>query len=116
MERASPPLEEALVGHLVGEGVLEGIGQVGDEVHLVEELGRFEVSQTPAQLILAQLHDGLKESQRHLSADDGRRLQQVLLLWRRRSMREARLGSSPRSACSGSSAFSGGNGSSRSWV
>ena len=46
----SPPLlEQAAVGHLVGEGVLEGILVVGKEPGLVEELGRLQVGEAAMQ-------------------------------------------------------------------
>ena len=43
MERAPPLQQETAVGHLVGEGVLEGVRELGEEARLVEELGRLEV-------------------------------------------------------------------------
>jgi hypothetical protein len=48
--KGAPPLfQEALVGHLVGEGVLEGVLKVGEEPGLVEELGGLELAEAPAQ-------------------------------------------------------------------
>ena len=42
----SPPLlEQTAVGHLVRQGVLEGVLALGKEPRLVEELGRLEVRQ-----------------------------------------------------------------------
>jgi hypothetical protein len=40
-----PPslLEETAIGHLVGEGVFEGILPLGEEACLVEELGPLEL-------------------------------------------------------------------------
>jgi hypothetical protein len=38
-------LEQAAIGDLVGEGVLEGVGMVREQARLVEELGGLEVHQ-----------------------------------------------------------------------
>ena len=38
-------LQEAAVGHLLGEGVLEGILDLGEEACLVEELGRLQMGE-----------------------------------------------------------------------
>ena len=42
MQRPPPLLQEAAVGHLVGEGVLEGVLVLGKEPRLVQELGRLQ--------------------------------------------------------------------------
>ena len=47
VERASPLLEEAPVGHLVGEGMLERVLEVGEEPRLVEELSGLEPVREP---------------------------------------------------------------------
>ena len=39
VQRPSPPQQEAPVGHLVGEGVFEGVCRLGEQARLVEELG-----------------------------------------------------------------------------
>ena len=49
VQRPPPLLEQAAVGHLVGEGVLEGVLALGKEARLVEELGRLEVRQAAVQ-------------------------------------------------------------------
>ena len=46
---ASPLLEQAAVGHLLGKRVLERVLQLGEEGSLVEELGRLEASKTLAE-------------------------------------------------------------------
>ena len=43
MQRAPPLLEQRFVGHLLGEGMLEGIFDLGKETRLVEELGRLQM-------------------------------------------------------------------------
>jgi len=47
MKRPTPLLQKTAVGHLVGEGVLEGVDKLRKEACLVEELGRLEVRQAP---------------------------------------------------------------------
>ena len=47
---AAPLLEEAAVGHFVGQGMLERVLKVGEQPRLVEELGRLEMSEAVAQL------------------------------------------------------------------
>jgi hypothetical protein len=45
VQAAPPLLEETAVGHLMGEGMLEGIGALGKQAGLIEELGSLEVVQ-----------------------------------------------------------------------
>ena len=45
MEHPPPLLEEAVIGDLVGQGVLEGVLALGEEARFVQELGRLEVRQ-----------------------------------------------------------------------
>src|SRR5262245_26167135 len=40
VEHTSPLLEQPPIGHLVRQGVLEGVGMVWEEARLVEKLGR----------------------------------------------------------------------------
>ena len=76
-----PPLpQEAVVGHLVGQGMLEGVVRLGEQAGLVEELGGLQVRQAAVQGGLGQLGDGLEQRQGHLSANDGRGLEEPLLL------------------------------------
>ena len=48
VERALPLLEQAPVGHLVRQGVHEGVRLFGKELRLIQELGRLEVWQDRA--------------------------------------------------------------------
>ena len=81
--QGSPPLlEQAAVGHLVGQGVLEGVCELREEAGFVEELGGLEVAEPAAQLLLGQLGDGLQQGEGHLRADDRGGLEQALLLGR----------------------------------
>ena len=49
MQRPPPLQEETAIGHLVGEGMLEGVGRLGEQTCLVEELRRLEVGQAAVQ-------------------------------------------------------------------
>ena len=82
VQGTAPLLQETAVGHLVGEGVLEGVFEFGEEAGFVEELGGLQVAETAAQFLLGQLRDGLQEGEGHLSADDRRGLEEPLLLGR----------------------------------
>src|SRR6266571_1253995 len=72
VEYAPSLLEQAVVGDLMGEGVLEGIGMVGEEPRLVQELGGLEVRQGAVDRRLGQLSNGLQQGQGHLVANDRR--------------------------------------------
>ena len=82
VQDAPPLLQQAAVGHFVGEGVLESVFELGEETHLVEELGRLEVHETAMQHLLRHVGDGLQQEQGHLGADDRRGLEQALVLGR----------------------------------
>ena len=58
MQHPPPLLQETAVGHLVRQGVLEGVLALGEEARLVEELGRLEVRQAAMERLLGQLGDG----------------------------------------------------------
>ena len=48
----APLLQETAVGHLVGEGVLEGVCEIREEAGFVEEFGGLQVAEPAAQLLL----------------------------------------------------------------
>ena len=83
VERAPALLEQAAVGHLVGERVLEGVLEVGEEARLVEELGGLEVGEavgaarpSGSSAIACEQGDG------HVLADDRGGLEEALVLRR----------------------------------
>ena len=51
MQRPPPLLQEAPVGHLVGEGMFKGIDMVGKELRLIEELCRLQVGEASLQSV-----------------------------------------------------------------
>ncbi len=54
-------LEEAPIGHFLGQGMLEGIFQLRGEARLIEELVGLEVHEPTPECLLGQLRDGLKQ-------------------------------------------------------
>ena len=64
MQQAPSLLEQTAVGHLVRQGVLEGVRLVRKQACLVEELGRLQVRQAPMDLRLRHLGDGLQQRAR----------------------------------------------------
>ena len=80
VEAAAPVLQQAPVGHLVGEGVLEGVFEVREEARLVQELGGLEAADRAAQLVLGQRGRRLEQGERHVLPDHRRRLQERLVV------------------------------------
>ena len=88
MQPAPPLLQETVIGHLVCQGVLEGIDGHGHQAGLVEELGGLEVRQTLVEGRLRHLGDGLEQRHGHVHANDRGDLQEALRL--RRQVVDAR--------------------------
>src|SRR6266487_3864718 len=70
MQPASLPLQEAAIGHVMGERMLEGIGGLGIQARLVQEFCLLQVRKAPTECILGQLGYRLQEGERHLPAND----------------------------------------------
>ena len=83
VQHPPPLLEQAAIGHLVREGVLEGVLPLGEQPRLVQELRRLEVREASVQLPSSgTLGNGLQQRQGHLCADDRGRLEELFLLRR----------------------------------
>ena len=80
MQHAPALLEQAPVGDLVGERVLEGVLEIREQARLVEELRPLEVPEPLAQAVLGLLRDRLEERERDVLPDDGGGLEEALLL------------------------------------
>jgi hypothetical protein len=80
MQRPPPLQQEAAVRDLMGEGVLEGVLVLGEEPCLVEELGALQGGQVMLEHRLRHVGNRVQQRPGHLHANDGRRLQQALLL------------------------------------
>jgi hypothetical protein len=59
MERPPPTLQEAPIGHLVGEGVPEGVDLVWEALRLIEELPALQGRQHVLYSVLRQFHEAL---------------------------------------------------------
>src|SRR5215831_7926798 len=70
MQRAPPLLQQATVGHLVRQGVLEGVFWLREEARLIEELRGLEVGEVAVQLDVWQVSNGSQQRARYLHADD----------------------------------------------
>src|SRR4030095_3335233 len=62
VEHAALLLEEASVGDLVGQRVLEGVLQIGEEAPLVQELTCLEPREALPQVVAGKVHDRFEES------------------------------------------------------
>ena len=82
VERTSPLLEEAPVGDLVGEGMLERVLEVGKEPRLIEELSGLEPVESPVELVVGELSDRLEKPERDVFPDHRRGLQQAFVFGR----------------------------------
>src|SRR5215470_6839970 len=80
MESAAPIMEQALVGHVVGEGMLEGVFEVWEEPCLQQQLGPLQASQARAELAFRNTANRHEECPRHVLADDRCSLEQALVL------------------------------------
>ena len=80
MQQALPLAQQPPIGHLVRQGVLEGIVALGKQAGFVEELGGLQVRQATVQRFLRLVGDGLQQRPGHLRADHRSGLEQALLL------------------------------------
>ena len=80
MQGPTPLLKQAAVRHLVREGVLECVFEIGEKSGLVQELGGLEPAEALAQGFLALVCDRLEEGERDVLADHGGRLKKPLVL------------------------------------
>ena len=78
VQRAPAVAQEASIGDLLGQRVLEGVFEIREEADLVEELGGLEVSQPTPQVFFGQLGNGEQKRERHVLADHRGRLKQPL--------------------------------------
>ena len=79
VEVAAALVEERPVRDLVGQRVLEGVLDLGEEARLVEELAGLQADEPVAEHVRVEPADGLQEWQRHVLPDGGGRLQQMLV-------------------------------------
>ena len=70
VQGSAPLHEQGGVGHVMGQGVLEHVGQLGEVGLLVNQLQRFELGQQLVHLRL-DVRDAIQQPHRELAADDG---------------------------------------------
>ena len=80
VQHAPPLLQQTAIRHLMGEGMLEGIGVLGKQAGLVEELCCLQMCQTTVQRLVGRVGDDLQQRPGHLGADDRGSLEQAFLL------------------------------------
>ena len=82
MKDAPSFLEQAAVGHLMRQRVLEGVLDVGKEPYLVQELRGLQSLESRLHDRLVGLGESLEQREWHVLADHCGNLQQVLVLRR----------------------------------
>ena len=80
MQGAASLLEEASVGYLVGESVLEGVLEIREETPFVEEFSGLQSREAHSEVAFREVSDQCQQSRRHVLADHCGRLQQMLVL------------------------------------
>jgi hypothetical protein len=66
VERVPAVLEYVPVGDIVRERMLESILAIWEETRLVQELGRLEVGEPPANALLGLVRDGVEDGERYV--------------------------------------------------
>ena len=80
MEQALPLVQQPPIGHLVRQGVLEGVLALREQAGFVEELGGLQVRQAAVQRLVGRVGNGLQQRPGHLRANHRGGLEQALLL------------------------------------
>src|SRR5215471_16944541 len=62
--------------------MLEGVFEVREDARLVQELGGLETTQSPTQVVLGRVRNGLEQREGHILANDRGGLEQTLVLGR----------------------------------
>src|SRR4051794_14051559 len=79
VERPPPDLQQAAVGDLVGERVLEGVLLLGKETHLVQELRGLQARQALPRRVFVLLCDRAEKRVGYILADYRSGLEQPLI-------------------------------------
>src|SRR5687767_5683510 len=80
VQRATAIVEEAGVGHVLCQRVLEGVVELRDNPGFVDEFGRLQAAQAAVKGFGRKAGDGLEEDKRDLLADHGSDLQEMSVL------------------------------------
>src|SRR4030095_6997840 len=117
MQGLAPFLKQGAIGDFMGERMLEGVFGIREEAYLVQELGRLQIRESPLHRVLRQPRHGVEQHEGYVLADDGGRLEQLLVVLREPidpSRQEHLHG--PRGPRAGAPALWGGGAWSRSWL
>src|SRR5581483_7379194 len=82
VQSATATAEQAAVGHVMGDGVLEGVLEIREQLRLVQELSSLEPTDLTAQHVLWDVRDRPQDCVRHVLAHHRGRLQYGLVLER----------------------------------
>src|ERR1700752_5160432 len=82
MQLPTTLMQQATVGDVVGERMLEGVLEIRIEPRLVEELGGLETIESRTQRVVGHFGDRLEQRERHVLAAHRRDLKEVLVLRR----------------------------------
>src|SRR5215467_11203140 len=74
VQRAPTVLEHAAIRHVVGQRVLEGVLEIGEDASLVKQLGGLQPAERGVQIVLTGVSDRLEQRERNVLPDDGCRL------------------------------------------
>src|SRR5215831_4070048 len=76
-------MEQGAVGDFMSKCMLESVLGVGEKTSLIHKLRRLQMREPPPDGILGRLRYGLEQDERNVLADDGGRLEQLLVLRRK---------------------------------
>src|SRR5262249_24347191 len=80
VQDAAALVEQSAIRHLVRQRMRERVLDLGEELRLIEELRGAQPIEPPAEGLVRELGDVLKDRTRNVVADDGGRLQQALVV------------------------------------
>ena len=80
MKRTPAILQQAAIGDLMSERVLERVLDLGKESCLIQKLRCLKPNESTADFFLRLLGNGLKKHKRNVFANNGRRLQQTFFV------------------------------------
>ena len=79
IEGSPPILEQAAIGHVVSQGMLEGVLEVWEDPGLVQELCGLQAPERGVQVVVGGLGNRLQQPKRDVLPDHRRRLKQSLV-------------------------------------
>ena len=80
VQRAPSLLKQAAIRHLMGQGMLEGVFQLGEKARFVEEFGGLQAGEAAVDRLLGQLSNGLQQAPGDVVANDRGGLEEAFFL------------------------------------